>query len=69
MDIENSNDTIGYNVLLTNFLDERTTAWVLGYFQGDDELFGEWIKSTVRALRVRPGAGARIGCGIIGLLE
>lgn len=69
VNIENSNNTIGYNVLLTNFLDERTTAWVLGYFQGDDELFSEWIISTVRALGVRPGAGARIGCGSIGLLE
>ena len=69
VDLENSNDTIGYNVLLTNFWDKRTTAWVLGYFQGDDELFSEWIISTVKALGVRPGAGARIGCGVIGLLE
>ncbi len=69
VDIENSNDTIGYNLLLTNFLDERTTAWVLGYFQGDDLAFKDWIISTIKALGVRPGAGARIGCGVIGLVE
>lgn len=69
VDIENPNNTIGYNVLLTNFLDERTTAWVLGYFQGDDATFREWIISTVKGLGVRPGAGSRIGCGIIGLLD
>lgn len=69
VDIENPNDTIGYNVLLTNLLDERTTAWVLGYFQGDDVAFKDWIISTIKALGVRPGAGARIGCGMIGLVE
>ncbi len=31
---------VGYNVLLTNFLDDRTTAWVLGYFQEDAAAFG-----------------------------
>ena len=68
-DIENGTDTIEYNVLLTNFLDGRTTAWVLGYFQGDDVAFKEWIISTIKAFGVRPGAGARIGCGMIGMVE
>ncbi|MCE2402660.1 hypothetical protein J4G08_17480, partial [Candidatus Poribacteria bacterium] len=61
--------SVGYNVLLTSFLDDRTTAWVLGYFQGDDAAFGEWIVSVLKALGVRPGGGSRIGCGVIGLVE
>ncbi|RKU30858.1 hypothetical protein C6497_04065 [Candidatus Poribacteria bacterium] len=69
VDIENINDIIGYNVLLTTFLDVPSTAWVLGYFQGDDEVFSDWITSTVRALGMRPGGGSRIGCGVIELLE
>ncbi|MDE0635662.1 MAG: superoxide dismutase family protein [Candidatus Poribacteria bacterium] len=69
IDFENLTDMIGYNVLLTNFLDERTTAWVLGYFQGDDGAFGEWIVSVLKAVQVRPGGGSRIGCGVIGLME
>lgn len=69
IDIENPADIAGYNVFLTSFLDERTTAWVLGNFQGDDAAFGEWIVSVLRAVQVRAGGGSRIGCGVIGLME
>lgn len=68
-DFHNPADIIGYNLLLTRFLDERTTVWVLGYFQGDDVAFGEWIVEVLNAVQVRPGGGARIGCGVIGLME
>ena len=69
IDFENLTDIVDYNVLLTNFLDDRTTAWVLGYFQGDDAKFGEWIAEVLKAVQVRPGGGSRIGCGVIGLVE
>ena len=69
IDIENLTDMVGYNALLTRFLDDRTTAWVLGYFQGDDVAFGEWIVSVLEVVEVRPGGGSRIGCGVIGLVE
>ncbi len=69
IDIKNLTDTVGYNALLTRFLDDRTTAWVLGYFQGDDVAFGKWIVSVLEAVGVRPGGGSRIGCGVIGLME
>ncbi|MCG9126893.1 superoxide dismutase family protein [Candidatus Poribacteria bacterium] len=69
VDLEKPNVTMEFNVLMTNFLDDRTTAWVLGYFQGDDVAFREWIFSTVKAFGVRPGAGSRIGCGVIELVE
>lgn len=69
VDIQNPVDIIGYNLLLTSFLDERTTAWVLGYFQGDDVAFGEWIVEVLSAVQVKPGGGARIGCGVIELIE
>ena len=60
---------VGYNLLLTNFLDDRTTAWVLGYFQGNDATFTEWIFEVLDAVQVRPGGGSRIGCGVIELME
>ena len=69
IDFENLTDTVGYSVLLTKFLDDRTTAWVLGYFQGNDTAFGEWIVSVLQTVGVRPGGGSRIGCGVIGLVE
>ncbi len=69
IDIENPADETGYSLLLTMFLDERTTAWVLGYFQGDDAAFGEWINSVLGELQVRPGGGSRVGCGVIGLAK
>lgn len=69
VDIENLTDMVGYNLFLTNFLDARTTVWVLGYFQGDDAAFGEWISEVLNAVQVRPGGGSRIGCGVIGLVE
>ncbi len=62
-------DAAGYNLLLTMFLDDRTTAWVLGHFQGDDTAFGEWIVNVLENTQVRPGGGSRIGCGEISLLE
>lgn len=68
IDFENLTDMVGYNVLLTNFLDERTTAWVLGYFQGDDAAFSEWIVSVLKGGQVRSGGGSRIGCGVIRML-
>ena len=68
-DFHNPADLLGYNLLITSFLDARTTAWVLGYFQGDDVAFGEWIVDVLYAVQVRPGGGARIGCGVIELVE
>ena len=69
IDIENPADASGYSLLLTMFLDDRTTAWVLGYFQGDDAAFGEWINDVIVALQLRPGGGSRVGCGVIGLVK
>ncbi|MYG00365.1 superoxide dismutase family protein [Candidatus Poribacteria bacterium] len=69
IDIENLTDMVGYNLLLTNFLDDRTTAWVLGYFQGNDAAFIEWIFEVLDAVQARPGGGSRIGCGVIELVE
>ncbi len=69
IDIENPADRVGYNHLLTTFLDSRTTAWVLGYFQGDDPAFGEWIVAVLKEVQVRAGGGARIGCGVIALMQ
>lgn len=68
-DYGNVEDAVGFGILLTNFLNERTTAWVLGRFQGDDEAFSEWIVSVLKASQVRPGGGDRIGCGVIVLME
>ncbi len=69
IDFENPADIVGYNHLLTTFLDARTTAWVLGYFQGDDTAFGAWIVAVLRDVQVRAGGGARIGCGVIALMQ
>ncbi|MDE0467488.1 MAG: superoxide dismutase family protein [Candidatus Poribacteria bacterium] len=69
IDFENSADLAGYNQLLITFLDDRTTAWMLGYFQGDDTAFGEWIVAVLKDVQVRTGGGARIGCGMIVLIE
>ena len=69
IDFDNPADSVGYNHLLTTFLDSRTTAWVLGYFQGDDPAFGEWIVAVLREVQVRAGGGARIGCGVIALRQ
>ncbi len=69
IDFENPADIVGYNHLLTTFLDARTTAWVLGYFQGDDTAFGAWIVAVLKDVQVRAGGGARIGCGVIALTE
>ena len=69
VDFHNPTDLFGYNLLITSFMDERTTAWVLGYFQGDDVTFGEWIVEVLSVVPVRPGGGARIGCGVIELSE
>lgn len=69
VDFHNLTDLFGYNILITNFLDDRTTAWVLGNFQGDDVAFGEWIVEVLNAVQVRPGGGSRIGCGVIELVE
>ena len=69
IDFENSADLAGYNQLLITFLDARTTAWMLGYFQGDDTAFGEWIVGVLRGVPVRTGGGARIGCGMIELMK
>lgn len=66
---QNPTDILGYNLLITSFLDERTTAWVLGYFQGDDVAFSEWIVEVLNAVLVSPGGGSRIGCGVIELME
>lgn len=69
IDLENSADLAGYNQLLITFLDARTTAWMLGYFQGDDTAFGEWIVAVLKDVQVRAGGGARIACGVIELME
>ncbi|MCG9133224.1 superoxide dismutase family protein [Candidatus Poribacteria bacterium] len=69
IDFENPADLVGYNELLITFLDARTTAWMLGYFQGDDVAFGEWIIEVLKDVQVRTGGGARIGCGVIELME
>ena len=69
INFENPADLVGYNQLLITFLDARTTAWMLGYFQGDDTAFGEWIVAVLRDVPVRAGGGARIGCGVIALIE
>ena len=69
IDFENPADLVGYNQLLITFLDARTTAWMLGYFQGDDTAFGEWIVGVLKDVPVRTGGGARIGCGVIKPME
>ena len=69
IDFENPADLVGYNQLLSTFLDARTTAWMLGYFQGDDVAFSEWIVSILKDVQVRAGGGARIACGVIELME
>lgn len=69
IDFENPADLVGYNQLLITFLDARTIAWMLGYFQGDDTAFGEWVVAVLRDVPVRIGGGARIGCGVIALME
>lgn len=69
IDFENPADIVGYNHLLTTFLDARTTAWVLGYFQGDDTAFGAWIVAVLKDVQVSAGGGARIGCGVIALMQ
>ena len=69
IDLENPADLAGYNQLLITFLDARTTAWMLGYFQGDDTAFGEWIIAVFKEAQVRIGGGTRIGCGMIVLME
>ena len=69
IDFENPADLVGYNQLLITFLDARTTAWMLGYFQGDDVAFSEWIVTVLKDVQVRTGGGARIGCGVIELME
>ena len=69
IDLANPADLAGYNQLLITFLDARTTAWMLGYFQGDDVAFGEWIVAVLREVQVRAGGGARIACGVIESME
>lgn len=69
IDFENPADLAGYNQLLITFLDARTTAWMLGYFQGDDTAFGAWVVAVLRDVPVRTGGGARIGCGVIALMK
>ena len=69
IDFENPADVVGYNQLLITFLDARTTAWMLGYFQGNDVGFGEWFVSVLKEVQVRTGGGTRIGCGVIELME
>ncbi|RKU16410.1 hypothetical protein C6503_12340 [Candidatus Poribacteria bacterium] len=69
IDLENPADLAGYNQLLVTFLDARTTAWMLGYFQGDDTAFGEWIVAVLKDVQVRAGGGARIACGVVALME
>ena len=68
-DFHSPADLLGYNLLITSFLDDRTSAWVLGYFQGDDVAFGEWITEVLSTVQVRPGGGSRIACGVIELVE
>lgn len=69
IDFDNPADIVGYNHLLTTFLDARTTAWMLGYFQGDDVAFSEWIVAVLKDVQVSAGGGARIACGVIELDE
>ena len=69
IDFENPANIVGYNHLLTTFMDARTTAWVLGYFQGEDTAFGEWIVAVLKDVQLRAGGGARIGCGVIALMK
>ena len=69
INFENLADLVGYNQLLITFLDARTTAWMLGYFQGDDVAFSEWIVDVLKEVLVKTGGGARIGCGAIELME
>ncbi len=69
INFENPADVVGYNQLLITFLDARTTAWMLGYFQGNDVGFGEWFVSVLKEVQVRTGGGTRIGCGVIELME
>ena len=69
IDFENPVEVVGYNKLLITFLDARTTAWMLGYFQGDDVAFSEWIVAVLKEVQVRTGGGARIACGVIELVE
>ena len=69
INFENPADLVGYNQLLITFLDARTIAWMLGYFQGDDVAFGAWIVSVLEEVQVRTGGGARLACGVIELME
>ena len=69
IDFENPADVVGYNQLLITFLDARTTAWMLGYFQGDDVAFGAWVVAVLKEVQVKTGGGTRIACGVIGLVE
>lgn len=69
IDFDSIINSAGDSLLITMFLDDRSTAWVLGHFQGDDAAFGEWIVTTLEAVPVRPGGGSRIGCGLIELVE
>ena len=69
IDLENPADLGGYNQLLITFLDARTTAWMLGYFQGDDVAFGAWVVAVLKEVQVRAGGGARIACGVIEPME
>ena len=69
IDLENPADLGGYNQLLITFLDARTTAWMLGYFQGDDVAFGAWVVAVLKEVQVRAGGGARIACGVIESME
>ncbi len=69
IDFENPADVVGYSQLLITFLDARTTAWMLGYFQGDDVAFSEWIVAVLKEVQVRTGGGARIACGVIERIE
>ena len=69
INFENLADLGGYNQLLITFLDARTTAWMLGYFQGNDTAFGEWVVTVLKGVQVKTGGGARIGCGVIALMK
>ena len=50
IDFENPADLVGYNQLLITFLDARTTAWMLGYFQGDDVRHS--VRGSLRCLKM-----------------
>ena len=69
IDLDNPSDLGGYNQFLITFLDARTTAWMLGYFQGNDTAFSEWIVAVLKDVQVRAGGGVRIGCGVIALMQ